>query len=88
MLFIFRGSIMKKFIIAFLLLASIHVTAFSISLDELQNAPDQYVKVKENQSYFVDGWRDFCPHGINCFKKLRNATKIWVLVKIMVVVIV
>ena len=49
-------SIMKKFIIAFLLLASIHTTAFSISLDELQNAPDQYVKVKENQSYaaYVD----------------------------------
>ena len=44
---------MKKFIIAFLLLASIHATAFSISLDELQNAPDQYVKVKENQSYAV-----------------------------------
>ena len=44
---------MKKFIIAFLLLASIHTTAFSISLDELQNAPDQYVKVKENQSYAV-----------------------------------
>ena len=41
---------MKKFIIAFLLLASIHTTAFSISLDELQNAPDQYVKVKESQS--------------------------------------
>lgn len=44
---------MKKFIIAFLLLASIHATAFSISLDELQNAPEQYVMVKENQSCAV-----------------------------------
>lgn len=57
MLFHFQGgSIMKKIIIAFLLLASIHATAFSISLNELKNAPEQYVMVKENQSYatYVD----------------------------------
>lgn len=47
---------MKKIIIAFLLLTVIHVTAFAISLDELQNEHSRYVKVKEDQSYaaYVD----------------------------------
>lgn len=57
---------MKKLILTFLLLLITPLTAFAISLNELQNNPDRYVSITEaqNATVYID---------INSIKSLRYA---------------
>lgn len=52
-----------------------------VSKTLLNSRPFWSLNLKESQSYFVDEWRNFHPHGIKCFDKHRNAKMIQLLVK-------